>query len=213
MSNLESVLNQQRAPLDGPGGTITSCNQLFSQPLQPRFEEDRRFIGYQACYAAFAILNAKAPIEQTACYKNPNDCSPANVLMERLDFRTFPNSLGPRFRLLPKESPVTSDTLAKLGIKAFTSSRTSLTLDIPEWAFQIDALAAANFDDSTVSKGQEQWLLRIVDKSLKNSYLAGGYILAGGFERGKTLSAYWLNSILLNPIARYPHSNDGRDNG
>ena len=94
MADSESLWSQKRAPLSGLAGPIDTCEAFVVQA--PYLEEDRRSLDYQICLAINAVRHARAPVRPSECYEEPSSCEVASMLAHRLDFATFPNSLGPQ---------------------------------------------------------------------------------------------------------------------
>ncbi len=181
VADLPGLLTQPRTPIEGPNGPIRTCQDLLRDRLP--INAGRLFADYQICFAAEAISRARAPASPSACYREPADCRPAAILEERLDLRSFRNSLNPRFK-----EDRGSGLLSQLDLPVDLSSRTSLQVTIPDWLYRMDAIAAADF----TGRGAEQWLVRFVDRARVGTYFAAGYLLIEGFERGGGLTARWL---------------------
>jgi hypothetical protein len=120
--------------------------------------ENRIFQEYQTCFALEVLRLAREPADRPTIDDRP----PAATLRERLDLRSFPNSLRPRLR-----AKAGATTLAQAGLVTTTSSPFTVTVSDPQWTFRLTALAAADFD----ADGCEDWLVRLVDRAKAGSYV------------------------------------------
>ena len=177
----ERFFKAQRTPIDAGTKEIRTCGEFLENKEVQNREEDRRLADYQICFAIDALRRAKPPARNISeCYKSPETCKAAEILQDRLDLRSFPNSLGPR--LPSRREPV---ALRRLDLPVKTPSPHLLVWEDADWLFQINALAAADFDGS----GEETWLAGLIDRSKSAGYFEAGFLVIAGAGSGGWMTA------------------------
>lgn len=177
----ERLLKIQRTPIEVGAKQISTCGDFLENKEMQNREEDRRLADYQICFAVEALRRAKQPTRSISeCYKAPESCKAAEIIENRLDLRSFPNSLGPR--LPTRREPV---SLRRLDLPLQTPSPHQLVWEDADWLFRINALAAADFDGS----GEEKWLAGLVDRSKTAGYFEAAFLLIAGAGSGGWMTA------------------------
>ncbi len=189
VSDPDRILTEPRIPIEIPNvGSVRSCGGLLENNRLAReaagATEDRRFAAYQICYAVAALRRARTPTKEVSqCYMEPDACVPAAIIRERLDLRSFPNSFSGQ--AADRNEPT---YFASLGQETRVVSRFSLVAEVPDWIFQIDALATADFD----GQGDEQWLVHIIDRATVAGYFSTGYLILNGIGGSGPVTGRWL---------------------
>ncbi|MYL25945.1 MULTISPECIES: hypothetical protein [Halomonadaceae] len=99
-------------------------------------------------------------------------------LMDRLDLRCFPSSLGPR--VTDKQY-----TLADLESEAVHHSRYRVGFDSKNWHFALEVVAATDLNDN----GQDDWLLWLVDEAKTGNYRNYDLLVAYDVEGSGSIQA------------------------
>jgi hypothetical protein len=174
----ESEFDRQRPLLEASSGrTITSCRDLLALSAQEiiaeAWSEQRIFADYQICFALEALANAGPPSPTMT-----DDSAPAALLRRRLDLGSFANSL----RISVPKRPL---YFADLGQPLHLVGDRTLLIDSADWLFQIDVLAAADFDRS----GHIQWLAHLLDRGKRTSYFDDAYLIIDVDDRKEAVRA------------------------
>ncbi|HET7410352.1 MAG TPA: hypothetical protein VFJ13_09140 [Paracoccaceae bacterium] len=154
-ADLDRTMSEPRHPLAlSSGVTISTCREY----LRHADDIERGRPDQMLALQDYVICDSVALLQRAQPAPSPS-IDAGQALATRLDFRTFPSSLGPRtsdhafsFQALTDE-PLVIETNAAM-------------LDSQDWYLRVERVAAADFDGD----GREDWLVWIGDASHTGTY-------------------------------------------
>lgn len=156
LSSRQKVMEQSRTLLGFAAGEARSCQsyaELRGKPLLESISNQLAKSEYLLCDVLLAVTGQSVvePLQETG--------DNAAELASRLDFRSFPSSLGPRVG-------DTSLVLNKLFPGAIQLTHNEALAQSEDWSFRLQLVAIADVDGN----GHNDWLVWVADEARNGNY-------------------------------------------